>query len=371
MARDPSYYGNAMVGVNRGPSRADVGHMHARGAGQTAVAGAPEDAAAEARPTDRVKVLYILGWGRSGSTIMDNLLGELDGFFSAGELNYLWQRGLVEGRKCGCGRPVRACPVWSGVLRRAFGDDWEARIDPREVVRWQREAVRVRHTPAMLRLQPGEPTGRPALDAYLGVLARLYRAIPEETGARVVVDSSKRPSDAALLRLVPGVRPSYVQLVRDPRAVAYSWQRHKAQPDRNRPAELVRHGPVDSTLSWIRWNSLAESVRAKSPPSSSLLLRYEDLVARPRPSLLDVAALVGEAPPALPLEGERTALLEPNHTVSGNPSRFRTGRVELRADDEWITRQSPAQRSMVTSLALPLLSRYGYPLRVGTPQEST
>ena len=317
---------------------------------------------------ESLRILYIMGWGRSGSTVLDNLLGAMDGFFSAGELRYLWERGLIEGRRCGCGRAIAGCDVWTAVLQRTWGGSKS--VDARTVVSWQARWARVRDTRRLLRLRPGGPLD-PTLARLVETLGRLYRGVADVTGERVIVDSSKRPSDAALLRLVPGVSARFVQLVRDPRAVAYSWQRHKAQPDRNRPAELVRHGPVDSTLSWIRWNSLAESVRAKSPPSSSLLLRYEDLVARPRPSLLDVAALVGEAPPALPLEGERTALLEPNHTVSGNPSRFRTGRVELRADDEWITRQSAAQRSMVTSLALPLLSRYGYPLRVGTPQEST
>jgi len=54
----------------------------------------------------RTRVLYILGWGRSGSTVLGNILGEIDGFFSAGELHYLWERSLVEGRACGCGRDV-------------------------------------------------------------------------------------------------------------------------------------------------------------------------------------------------------------------------------------------------------------------------
>jgi len=33
------------------------------------------------------KVLFITGRGRSGSTILDNLLGQLDGFFSLGQVN--------------------------------------------------------------------------------------------------------------------------------------------------------------------------------------------------------------------------------------------------------------------------------------------
>ncbi|MBA3432215.1 MAG: hypothetical protein H0U16_12145, partial [Actinobacteria bacterium] len=50
-----------------------------------------------------LKVLFIMGWTRSGSTILDNLLGEVEGFFSTGELHYLWRRGLLEGRLCSCG----------------------------------------------------------------------------------------------------------------------------------------------------------------------------------------------------------------------------------------------------------------------------
>ena len=329
-----------------------------------AINAAPQSRAARTGTTTSVKVLYIMGWGRSGSTIMDNLLGAIDGFFSVGELTYLWQRGLVEGRRCGCGALVRDCELWSEVLQRA-GAAAPSEDDPETVVAWQRDTVRVRHTWGLLRRRaaPGDTS---SLDAYVDVSARIYRALADATGARVIVDSSKRPSDAALLRLVPGVSPFYVQLVRDPRAVAYSWRRRKAQLDRDRPAELVQHGPVDSTLSWLGWNAAAETLRRRHDPARSMLLRYEDFVARPRDALVRMAELTGERPAELPLEGERTARLAANHTVSGNPSRFKTGTVELRADDEWKTSQSTLDRVAVTALALPLLGRYGYPLRPRT-----
>ena len=317
--------------------------------------------------TESVSVLYIMGWGRSGSTILDNLLGAVDGFFSAGELRYVWERGLIEGRRCGCGNPIAECAMWTSVFRRGWGGP--EGVDAREVVSWQARWARVRDTRRLLRLERDGPL-EPSLGRLVETTGRLYQAIAGVTGARVIVDSSKRPSDAALLRLIPGVAARFVHLVRDPRAVAYSWQRRKAQPDRNRPAELVRHGVVDSTVSWMRWNTLAEAVRRREPPSSSLLLRYEDLVARPRSSLQEVAALVRETPRELPFSGEHTASLEPNHTVSGNPSRFRTGRVEISADTEWIARQSAAERLIVTSLALPLLSRYGYGTRIPGPLEA-
>jgi hypothetical protein len=255
--------------------------------------------------------------------------------------------------------------VWSATLKGAFGDPFTDEVDPAAVVRWQRDAARIRHTWRLLG-HDDAPPGTP-LRAYADVMSRFYRALAHVTGARVIVDSSKRPSDGAVMRLVPGVDVHYVQLVRDPRAVAYSWRRRKVQPDKAQPADLVPHGPVDSTLHWTGWNLAAEALRRRHPADKSLLLRYEDFVARPRAALAAMARLVGEDPTDMPLEGERTARLSVNHTVSGNPSRFTTGAVELRRDDEWVTHQRRGDRVISTALALPLLGRYRYALRPAAP----
>ncbi len=313
-------------------------------------------------PAARAKVLYIVGWGRSGSTIIDNLLGETDGFFTAGELGHLWQRGLIEGRRCGCGEVLTDCDVWSRVLRTAFGDDYRSTLDAQALVAWRREAVRVRHSWKLLQHTPGKPVGNRALDPYIAAVDRVYRGIAATTGARVIVDSTKRPSDAALLRLLPNVDAFYLHLVRDPRAVAYSWRRRKAQLDRNRVVDMEAHGPTSSTVSWLGWNLAAEALRRRHDAGRSLLLRYEDFVARPRPTVQRIVDLVGESPEALPFENDRTVRLGRNHTVSGNPDRFKTGSVKLREDAEWAAKQPRGDRVVTTMLALPLLHRYGYRL---------
>lgn len=310
-----------------------------------------------------VKVLYISAWGRSGTTILDNLLGGLEGFFSAGELRYLWSRGLLGSTPCGCGLTVASCSMWSAVLTEAFTD--VAPPDPADVVQWQEESVRFRHTWRLLRQASTGPRGTAALERYADVLSRIYRAIARVTGARVVVDSSKRPSDAALLRLLPDVVPHYVHMVRDPRAVAYSWRRWKqwttSTPDA--PRFMRRHGAVDSTLGWISWNLAADALISRRRDGKGLRLRYEDFMSNPRDVLNAIADLVGEHPTELPFVGDRTVQLRANHTVSGNPSRFKVGMVELRDDDEWKARQGALDRVIVTSMALPFLRRFGYQVR--------
>jgi len=48
-------------------------------------------------------VLFIGGLGRSGSTLLDRMLGRLDDVWSVGELVHLWERGLSQNNRCGCG----------------------------------------------------------------------------------------------------------------------------------------------------------------------------------------------------------------------------------------------------------------------------
>lgn len=303
-----------------------------------------------------------MGWTRSGSTILDNVLGELDGWVSAGELHYIWERGLLEDRLCGCGRPLRECPFWADVWTAAYGSV-EDRPDPRQVVEWQQQAVRTRHTPKLLRLGP-LPTGWRPLDAYARVAAALYGAIGRVAGAEVVVDSSKRPSDAALLGVLPDIDPYFVHLVRDPRAVAYSWQRRKATLDLQgaTDAEMPRHGSFYSAFGWLELNGGAELVRRHFGPRRSMLVRYEDFIAAPALTIQKVAGMVGELPDRLPFTGSHRVALRPNHMAGGNPTRFNAGDVVLKPDTEWSKKLARSSNLVTTLTDAPLLRRYRYPL---------
>ena len=308
-------------------------------------------------PQAPTKVVYIMAWGRSGSTLLGNLLGEIDDFFHAGELRTIWEKGFVRGRLCGCGKRVPECEFWNGVMTRALGEG-----DAKAIAAAQRSAARLRHAPRLLWGANGNGLpGGPRTQTYATSVVSLYRALAEATGAGVIVDSSKREADAALLRLLDGIDPYYVHLVRDPRAVAYSWQRRKATPEPRR--EMVTYKPSTSTRNWLGLNVTAEAIRRKVGRDRYILVRYEDLATEPRKTLESIARMVGSSPESLPVDEAGTATLRPNHTAGGNPGRFKTGPVSLRLDDEWVAQQSRAQRLVATTIAMPLLHRYRYPWR--------
>ena len=303
-----------------------------------------------------VKVLYVVGLGRSGSTILSNSLGQIPNFFSGGELNFIWRHNVIENRLCGCGRPFRECPVWSKVMDEAFGG--MDGVDPREMMRLQNSGTRTRHIPLML-TKRGRRSLAERLQKFLINYGRLYEAIGTVTGSRVIVDSSKEPAHGFAMGMVPSVDFYVLHLIRDPRAAAYSWSKKKPQPDTDTREHMVRFSPAKSSALWVSWNASAEALWRRAP-QRYLRLRYEDFVADPRKSFEEILDLVGERVAEPPLVGEREVKLGVSHTVSGNPNRFETGAVELRTDREWVSKMNPRDKALVTALTLPLLTHYRY-----------
>ena len=154
-------------------------------------------------------VLYIAGTGRSGSTVLANILGEVDGVFAAGEVRFLWQRGLEEGRLCGCGLPVRECPVWGRVLAEAGQLDDRRRVDA--IVSMLQHTGRIRNLPAILagKVAPRlDPARSPATAPERVALSELYAAIAAVTESKVIVELLEAPRVRQCSRRDPRHRPS-------------------------------------------------------------------------------------------------------------------------------------------------------------------
>ncbi len=329
------------------------------------------------------RVIYVGGLGRSGTTLLERLLGELPGVVPLGEVVHLWVRGVGRDEPCGCGAPFGRCPFWRRVGERAYGG-WSPAL-ARRVLTLRRRVDRTRRIPALAcrrphgvgdRREPRDP--RDAGDArapgelgeYVATHRRLYQAAAEITGAEVIVDSSKHASLAFCLRgagaatalsETGGEALSVVHLVRDARAVAHSWRRWVRRPEDGTP--MTRWHPAAAALHWLTQN-LAFHLLARRGVTV-VRVRYEDLVDSPRPTLtrLTRRLRLPDADPALLDNGK--IMLTVGHTVSGNPMRFAVGALPLRLDDSWRTGLARRHRWLVTALTWPLLLRYGYRLAAG------
>ncbi len=296
-----------------------------------------------------LKILCITGWCRNGSTIIGNILNEVPGFCHVGELHFLWKNAAGKGANssCGCGKDLTQCAVWSEILPLGRPAGVSAEAYAGDVIRRQFACVRTRHTWRVLR---HGLRGR-QIRAHAALMTRTYRAVADRMGARVLVDTTKIPGEAALLPYLAGILPYYVHLVRDPRAVAQSWREPKQY--------VYAMSASMSTAYWHGFNLAAHAITRRYP-DRSLLLRYEDFIADPAGTIDVLLRLCGADPAVNPMQG-RMIELHANHTVTGNPDRFLTGATIIRdADGAWQAGLPRSARLAATALSWPLSGRYAY-----------
>lgn len=326
-----------------------------------------------------IPVLYIAGAGRSGSTLLEMILGNLPGYCSVGEVRYFWEYWAEGDRLCGCGRPMVAnmpmvaeiplvaempspypadnasscpCPFWSAVAAHLPAEKLNQLRDEAE------RFDRTRNLP-LFAAPVGNPQKPPA--SLIEGTAELYNAIWEVSGRQVIVDSSKVPSHLYILQQLPNIDLRVLHLVRDGRAVAYSWRkRQKQELGKASPGSAM---PSSSTLkSLIVWNVenfYATKFGRRAPHYA--LMRYEDFTSNPAAVLTATLAQLGLDSAALKLYDGRFSG-SPTHSVGGNPLRFNRANFQIKLDNEWKTSLSGTAK-LVQGLAIyPMLRRFGYSL---------
>jgi hypothetical protein len=302
-------------------------------------------------------VVLLGGFGRSGSTLLERVISRASGATALGEVIHCWERGLLGGERCGCGLAFGACPFWTAVGDVAFGG-WQS-VDGQELLALRRELCTNRNIPLLL--APSlRPDFRRKLTQYVAMLDRLYAAAAEVSGSTLLVDSSKHPSYAFLLRH-SRVRLRVVLVVRDSRGVAYSWAKRVLRPEvADREDYMPTYSPLGAANRWSAYNLLFQLLALVLTRVRTV--RYEDFVLRPAATVDRVLAFAGTSPDPdvrAQLVGGSVDL-RTDHTVAGNPMRFRTGPVSLRLDEEW-REAMPARARRVVSLATwPLRLRFGY-----------
>lgn len=296
-------------------------------------------------------VIYVAGSGRSGTTVLDRILGTLDGVTSFNELYCLLTDGVEKNDNCACGARFEDCGFWRQVMERSFDG-------PAHVARVRELYDRIDH----MRVFPQIFTGlmgrklRAEVDEYRDWLQRLYFVLAELAGTRILVDSSKVPTRALLLSRIPGIKLHVVHVVRDVRAVAYAWQKEKFNPAYQRL--LPTYDALRTARFWYARNLCSELLARRA---DYVRVSYEAFCTRPREVLPDlVRRLAPLSGRHLDFAADGTLDLQSLHTIGGNPDRFRAGPTHLRLDTVWDKKLRPPTRRALTVLAYPLLARYGY-----------
>lgn len=304
--------------------------------------------------TIRPKVLFIAANSRSGSTILDRLLAQIDGAFTAGELRYIWQRSFIENQLCGCHSKFDECSVWKRIVEHASLDSgFAGRMS--DIARYVDRFKQIpRITQPLFRTRSFETD----LAEYIEGIRRIYDAIQQTVQPEFIIDSSKSPNYAMILRLVPGIDVHFVHLVRDCRAVAYSRMNVKKRPEIHWKEEYTAVTSPYKTA--LQWNIINHALGLLQRNSSYSLVRYEDFISNPQYEVMKIAGEIGKKNVDISFIDGSAASLKADHTLSGNPMRFTVGDIELRLDERWKNGLSAKHRRAIEYISRSALKRYRY-----------
>ena len=306
----------------------------------------------------RPRVVSIIGSGRSGSTVLDIVLGSHPNIEGVGALSKLPRSGWTpdDDRRCSCGSPIHRCPYWTSVHERwldMVGSDCLARYIDLQA-RYEPSST---HWPRLV-LEERNPS--PSFLEYGEMTAALYRSISEVSGKPVVLDSSKKPVRTYALLATGTLDVRVLHLVRDGRGVV--WSRLKPLPrdvEAGVPSARPPTPPWRTSLHWAQANIESEWVARRAGRSRAARITYESLVAAPGELLQRISPIVGEQLGEVMDGLENGRAMQTGHRVGGNRMRF-SGSVRLRPDLEWTTKLPASDRTTFWRMSGWLARRYGY-----------
>ena len=307
-----------------------------------------------------IEIVFVWGWGRSGSTLLTRMLAEVSEFVAVGEVRDVFLRGIMEDRVCGCGERFSSCDFWQTVGDEAYGG-WSQLSVPR-LKELRSLTDKPWHVPALLKPGLRKKTDD-AVAEYGQLLSALYQSIQKITGARYIVDASKIASYGAILQRTEGLSPRFIHLVRDPRGTLNSWMKQvRMTDDLDRTRYMPRYSTVFGAARYVGYNAEMHAVGRKSP---CMLMKYEDLVIQPEQKMREALKFLGVAD-----DSDLSNFIHPdgvklgvNHTIAGNPMRHESGLIALRPDESWREKMPKSKQLTIGALTFPLLKKYGYAFR--------
>jgi len=293
---------------------------------------------------NKIKIIYILGDGHSGSTILSLILGSHTGIESGGELTafdgrkrYLLANQTISNKPlCSCRTAISKCEYWSKVM-----DRLSKAYDPRALEINSNDKERFE-------------------TSNYGII----KVMLEVSGKRLICDSSKELP--RLTRLLGGkcFDVFIVHLIRDARAVAYSYKRSGAWYKSEGLLTEDRRHFYDFDNAARRWQStnIAAFLECQKRKGSYICIRYEDLIADPKKYISMILERIG-----LRFEDNQLNFWRyPHHYLGGNVTRLK-GKQEIKADISYLDNVSDEEWQRATRLAYDGLKLFGYSMKKGDP----
>lgn len=311
---------------------------------------------------EKTQVIYIMGAGRSGSSILGEAIGMLPRTLHLGEILGIFDYCLDKNEKivCSCGNFYEKCPFWNKLMVKTFGDEWKSVIIPFRVL------GKLPTTKKIL----FEKIFHGSVFSEINTMSRINFLLKNAlsiTNSEIIVDSSKSIPYAILMKNSPLFNIFLIHLVRDPRAVLYSWLHRPIQIyDEDQNKSILRTRTlIEGAFEWIYSDIGAHILRLFGYPFIEVL--YEDFIKNPEEIIQNIMKAAKQQGIFLEYSEEIINRLYnkkvdfQGHWSGGNPRlKNKSGLNSIEIDNHWVSDRTIAERFLANLLFFPWLIYYGY-----------
>ena len=296
----------------------------------------------------RMQVIYVTGYGRSGSTMLDIALGQHPEIFGAGEIATMCRHVWVNDEYCACRKRIQSCDVWAPIMHQwmADGGDISAYVALQKKIEPLISFDRMRRSAA--------------LSDYIQLTEKFFQVIAEKTGKSTIVDSSKMPGRGLALTQLNEIDLSVIHLVRDARGVSHSMAKPIPLDVKSGvQKKIAGKAHVRTALRWRVYNSVAEALLKKVGPERGVTVRYEDLTLKPYEEMKRIGAVAHVNLDSIGEQLDKQEPLRSGHQMAGGRVRMSENPV-WKFNATWTDDMAPAAQNRVRRITWDQLRRYGY-----------
>lgn len=279
-----------------------------------------------------VEYIYILGYGRSGSTLIESHLQKHINCTGIGEAKYYPERGVLKNEKCGCGQSFSNCNFWqeihsSNEIKDIDYKDLSELTDKYDSSMW-----------FLLNIFKQNKE----LNRYIMGHYSILKEIQSKIGKKTIIDSSKMPARIFWLypKLKEEMNVKVLWITRDPRAVSWSCGRKIKRTEssntrldiktKSSDKYMPQFGYFESIFKW-NLNTLISYIVIKTRLKNNVIhIKYEDFVENHERVIREVSYFLDKD-----TKDNNYITDEDFHSISGNPRRLSGKLNKIIPDKEW------------------------------------
>jgi hypothetical protein len=285
----------------------------------------------------KIKLIYIASNGRSGSTLLDMLIGKHKSCFTLGEFQVLPIEYLNNKHLCGCGKRLDICEFWDNIIRKnkkIITDGSISRFrkfSKGSVLRWKELKDLFFNTSNLKK-----NINRYGFENYK-VLKSLLKKVRVKKNIDFLVDASKDPYRLHWLLKSDFFDIKILHIIKIPEAFVYSMCK-KEKNFLKRWFKTIR-----MSFRWIIQNIIISKVANNHLNKK---IRYDELASNPQKKLKEIFEFLNLEYQNISSDGFKLN----NHAIAGNLMRFNSGKILL--DESWKSKMSKIDKYTVFILTV-------------------